>query len=288
MKKSIVCLFLILWAGVGLASETGNNNVKEGEPTVTEYDSFESLFTLYQPYLDNITAYKPIYFLMGVDPEDSRFQISLKYQLFSQACPLALCKPWLTGIQLGYTQTSSWDLESDSAPFEDTSYKPEVFFRTTNLSFRPGFLKGMFLKAGILHESNGQADERSRSTNYLYLKPIGIMYNEESGLGLQIAPKFTAYFNNSDSTNPDLDKYRGQLELELKVGKSDGIVLDSFFRFASEGESVQLDLTYPISLAFFSDLSLYLHAQYVDVLAETLLNYKERTEAIRVGIALVR
>lgn len=289
MKKIVILVCLILWGGGAFAADAISETEKGERASIpSTYESFDSLFTLYQPYLANISAYQPIYFLMGANPEESRFQISLKYQLFSETCPIALCKPWLAGFHLGYTQTSSWDLKSDSAPFEDTSYKPEIFFLSKNMKFRPGLFKGLFFQTGVLHESNGQADDRSRSTNMLYVKPIAIMYSESTGYGLQISPKITSYFNNSDSTNPEFKDYRGPLELELKAGKTDGLVLDTSLRWAKEGTSLQLDLTYPISLSIFSNLSLYLHAQYADALAETLLNYKERTQAFRIGISLVR
>ncbi len=290
MRSIIACILFVLLSTSGFAAESPSANKagKEDQPKQTTYESLDSLFSLYQPYLSNIGAYKPIYFLVGVNPKDSRFQISLQYQLFSEECPLALCEPWLAGIHLGYTQTSSWDLKSNSAPFEDTSYKPEVFFLTKNVSLRPRWTKGLFYQFGLKHESNGQADEKSRSTNMFYVKPIGIIYSEASGLGIQISPQFTAFFNNSDSTNPHIADYRGRFGLELKTGWARGAVLDSVFRFAKKGISTQLDLTYPISLSFFSNLSLYLHVQYADALAETLLNYRERNEALRIGIALVR
>ena len=38
-----------------------------------EFETLDSLFALYQPYLKNIAAYEPMYFLVGTDPEDSKF-----------------------------------------------------------------------------------------------------------------------------------------------------------------------------------------------------------------------
>jgi outer membrane phospholipase A len=252
------------------------------------YDSIDSLFTLYQPYLTNIGSYKPVYFLVGADPEDSRFQLSFKYQLFGDESPLARKHPWVTNIHLGYTQTSSWDLKSDSAPFEDTSYMPEVFFLTHNMVGGGGRIDGLFFQAGVQHESNGQGGDASRSTNYVYLCPVGVFYKEELKAGFAIAPKLVGFFNNSDNTNPDIDDYRGNFELEMKVGVAESVVLGSRFRFAPEGSSIQLDMTYPLSMAFFSNLEVYLHLQYVDTLAETLKNYEERTEAFRIGFSIVR
>ncbi|MBC8430558.1 MAG: phospholipase A [Desulfobacterales bacterium] len=253
-----------------------------GSESPEAYATLDSLFTLYQPYLANLTAYEPMYFLVGTDPRKSKFQISFKYRPMNTEAPLA------KGLHFGYTQTSFWDLKSNSAPFKDTSYKPELFFLSPNINSRPSWIKGFFIQTGFQHESNGRDGEFSRSTNFLYAKPVFIFYDPKLGYGLQVAPKMWAYINNDEETNPDLDDYRGYFELEIKLGTPDSFVLGSFFRWADEGASVQLDLTYPIHRFPFSNFDFYLQAQYTNALAESLLNYQERTEAVRLGFSIVR
>ena len=268
-------------------SKTEVAHTDDAEPP-EDYVSLESLFTLYQPYLVNIAAYEPMYFLFGTDPEESKFQVSFKYQFFNIDNPLAKDHPWIKGLHFGYAQTSFWDLESDSVPFKDTSYKPEFFFLSSNINARPSWLKGFFVQTGFQHESNGRSGEFSRSTNYLYVKPFFILYNEKSHYGLQIAPKFWIYVNNNNNTNPDLDDYRGFFDLELKFGKAESFVLGSNLRWADEGPSIQLDLTYPLDRLMFRNFDLYFQVQYVNALAESLLDYRERNEALRLGFAIVR
>jgi hypothetical protein len=65
-------------------------------------------------------------------------------------------------------------------------------------------------------------------------------------------------------------------------------VLGSYLRWAKEGASVQLDLTSPIHRCLFRNTHFYLQAQYVGALAERLIEYRERTEAVRLGLAIVR
>lgn len=287
----VFAIFLIVmmpWVSC-IAAEPADETVDVEETAATaRYESLDRLFSLYQPYLSNISPYKPIYFLYGADPEDSRFQISLKYQLLGEKCPLNKSCEWMKGLHLGYTQTSSWNLESDSSPFEDTSYQPEIFYLTDNVSARPGWIDVLFCQLAVQHESNGRAEDESRSTNYFYFTPSAIIYNESNQLGIQVSPKFVYFFNNSDDTNPDIDKYRGNFELEIKAGRAEDLVLGANFRFASKGTSMQLDLTYPLSMGFFSNLEFYLHAQYARAYAETLIDYQERTQAFRFGIAIVR
>ena len=253
-----------------------------------KYESLDAMFALYQPYLGNFAAYEPMYFLVGTDPQDSSFQISFKYRFFNPGGPLALGHPWVKGFHFAYTQTSFWDLKSSSMPFEDTSYKPELFYLSSNIDTGAKGVRRLFLQTGFQHESNGRGGDASRSTNYLYAKPILIFYSEQSRLGLQIAPKVWAYVANEESSNPDLADYRGYFDLELKLGQGDGLVLGSNFRWAQEGGSLQLDLTYPLRRILFGNIDVYLQAQYVNSLAESLLNYKERSEALRFGLAIVR
>ena len=247
-----------------------------------------SLFTLYQPYFGNIGAYKPMYFLLGTDLSKSKFQISFNYRFFNPESDVAERHPWVKGLHFGYTQTSFWDLKSSSAPFEDTSYKPELFWVSKNFMSSGSQVKGLFLQSGFQHESNGRGGGESRSTNFLYVHPLFIFFSDTNHYGFQVALKIWTYVNNDNDTNPDLDQYRGYFDLELKFGKMDGFVLGPSFRWADEGASIQLDLTYPLHRFLFNTLDIYLHVQYANALAESLIDYKDRTHAFRLGFSVVR
>ncbi|NNK02457.1 MAG: phospholipase, partial [Desulfatitalea sp.] len=240
------------------------------------------------PYLSNISAYEPIYFLVGTDPAQSKFQISLKYRLFGDENQMARKHSWVSGIHFGYTQTSFWDLASDSAPFEDTSYKPELLYMTKNIRQKPDWMHALFVQFGARHESNGRAGNESRSTNTIYLQPVFVFYKPTTRIGLGVFPRVWLYAENDDDTNADLQDYRGYCELTLKVGKADGFVLGTKLGFAEQGASVQADLTFPLSQRLSSSAGIYLQVQYVDTLAESLLDYRDRTQAFRLGFALVR
>ncbi len=260
----------------------------QGGPSEEADVTLESLSTLYQPYLVNLSAYQPMYFLVGTDPKKSKFQISLKYRLLNTGGSFISRHPSLRGIYMAYTQTSFWDLKADSAPFEDTSYKPELFFVTPNIKFRPSWMKGLFVQTGTQHESNGLGGDQSRSTNYAYIKPMMIFFNSRTRYGLLVSPRFQAYIGNDNETNPDLADYRGYAEIEIKAGKAERLVVGSLFRFADQGTSVRVDLTYPIHGFISNNVNLYLQAQYANMLAESLLDYRSRTHAVRFGFSIVR
>jgi len=276
-------------SGTSTDTKSTPANQEDTAPDATvSYDNIDSLFTMYQPYLDNISAYQPICFLVGTDPGESTFQFSFKYRLFDLESPLLEKIRFLNGFHFAYTQTSFWDLSAASLPFGDTSYNPELFLVSPKMDAGLSPTHSLYFQTGIQHESNGQGGEDSRSTNFLYAQPIFITYNPKTTFGFLITPKVWAYIENDEETNADLPDYRGYFNLELICGFADSLVLGSNLRWASEGGSIQLDATFPIHRIISGISGAYLQVQYVNGLAESLLNYDERTEAIRIGLSIVR
>lgn len=273
----------VLWA----AEEQPHSVPSPGPDNLTD-DCYDFFFYTYQPYLENISAYNPMYFLFGTNPKNSMFQFSFKYKFIKNRSNQPSAAPWYSKIYFAYTQTSFWDLKSESMPFDDTSYKPELFFLSSNYRGLESAFAGFFLQMGARHESNGQSAELSRSTNTVYIKPIMIFYNKHSEWGLQIAPRLCAYFNNDNDTNPDLKDYRGFMNLQVKFGKADNVVVDNHIWTAREGISFQTDITYPLNRHIPTSLDIYFQAQYSNRLAERLRDYQERTEVFRLGFAVIR
>lgn len=257
-------------------------------------DTFEQIQTLFQADFPYLPAYEPTYFDVGIDPENSKFQFSFKYRLFGPKYAWAKTHPWLTGFHFGYTQTSLWDLQAESKPFEDTSYKPELFYLSQNINLDVSWLSFFCIQTGLQHESNGKGGTDSRSTNHLYVRPI-FAFIMGDDYHLKVAPKAWLYVNNDNDTNSDLEDYRGYFDFSLKFGKQNGLVLGSNLRHGSEGGSMQVDLTCPLYKILFLDENqtllspnLYLHTQYFNGYAESLLNYNKKDHALRLGIAFVR
>ena len=244
---------------------------------------------LTQSFLEDLSVYEPIYFLFGVDPglEESKFQLSFKYRLFNPEGWMATKAAWLSGFHLGYTQRSIWDLAAKSKPFDDTSYMPELFYLLPKIELNSARISAFGVQGGFQHESNGKGGEDSRSTNYLYLKPV-VAIHLTGDYYLKIAPKFFTYINNDDDTNEGLEDYRGNVDLEVAVVDLEGVALNSHLWWAKEGISLQLDLTYPMTRLFGKNLNFYLHGQYYSGYAETLLHYDQRHDVFRLGFSIVR
>jgi phospholipase A1/A2 len=235
-----------------------------------------------------ISAHDPMYFLAGDQSPNAKFQLSFKYQFLNETSPHATNWPALKGVKLAYTQTSLWDLSSPSAPFFDTSYKPALLYawdRVMGGQERSHFR--LDLQGGLQHESNGKGGVDSRSMNMIYLRPTFIFGRDDS-FQLTLQPRVWGYLGGLND-NPDLDEYRGYVDLRAVVGWRRGLQLAALGRMGHEGNhtSLQLDLTYP-TMNLFSSFSVYLQAQYFTGYGESLLRYNERTDSFRVGFALYR
>ncbi len=245
--------------------------------------------TMVQSFIDKLSVYKPMFFLFGVVPglEQSNFQFSFQYRLFNPGGFLAQQAPWIGGFHLGYTQRAIWDLKDESIPFEDTSYMPELFYLVPKIDLQMDRVSAFGIQSGIQHESNGEGGDDSRSTNYLYIQPI-LGIHLAGPYHLKVAPKIFTIFANEDETNPDLVDYIGYVNLELGIFDPNGLALNTHSLWASEGPTVQLDLTYPMTRLLGKSLNLYLQAQYFSGYAQTLINYNVRQSAFRLGVAIVR
>ncbi len=242
-----------------------------------------------QFFKDHISGYEPFYFIAGTESPNAKFQISFKYQLVNSHGWLADHASALEGFHFGYTQTSLWDWNAKSAPFFDSSYKPELLYSLERvLGGKPTNWFRLDLQGGLQHESNGKGGADSRSMNIAYLRPTFI-FGHDDGLQLTLQPRAWVYVGDL-SDNPDMADYRGYADLRVVVGWQRGVQLAALGRIGDHGnhESLQLDLTYPLMKLLSDSFTVYLHAQYFTGYGESLLGYKEKESSFRIGFALYR
>ncbi|WP_269496066.1 phospholipase A [Castellaniella sp. S9] len=257
------------------AAESGSGSgsgIAEGEPS--PFDTFRNA----------ISPYEPIYFIVGNrDGADARFQLSFKYRLLSPEDPAKA--GFMDNWYFGYTQTSLWDLHSDSIPFVDTSYNPSLFWNKDVLWESRSHDWSVGLNAGVEHLSNGKNDDDSRSLNDLYVQPA-FNYRFEGGSQLSFTPRFKYYFSTDrDMRYPD---YLGRIDWKLRWAQDDSWALSGLYRQGSEGRNaVQLEAAWPLRHTFLH-MNGYLYAQYFRGYGETLLGYQQKASpVVRFGIALV-
>ncbi|SYZ73011.1 Outer membrAne phospholipase a [Candidatus Zixiibacteriota bacterium] len=133
------------------------------------------------------------------------FQISAKHQLFD------------TRIYFAYTQISFWQAydHNNSAPFRETNYNPELFYRTKHIALPSAFLGA---DIGFEHESNGQRPPISRSWNLLYFSPYYSRNNFLLHLKVRYRFPEDQKKNPLDALgddNPDITDFLGYADLQI-------------------------------------------------------------------------
>ncbi len=237
---------------------------------------------------EHLSGYEPMYFVAGPDSPNAKFQFSLKYQLLNNEGPLARKAPWARGFNLAYTQTSLWDWNQASAPFLDSSYKPEFLYSWERVvGGRPTNSVRLDLQTGLQHESNGKGGLDSRSLNIAYLRPT-LTLGRDDHFQLSLQPRAWVYIGDL-SDNPDIAHYRGYADLRAIIGWKQNVQLSAIGRLGSSGDkgSLQLDLTFPL-MRLWRNFSAYLQAQYFIGYGESLLLYNQRSTAYRFGFAIYR
>ncbi|MCX6832709.1 MAG: phospholipase A [candidate division Zixibacteria bacterium] len=133
------------------------------------------------------------------------FQVSAKHRIFN------------TPIYFAYTQISFWQAydRNNSAPFRETNYNPELFWRTMRFPFYAGQVGA---DIGFEHESNGQKPPLSRSWNLLYACP----YYYRSNLLLYLKLRYRISEDKKEypgaavgDDNPDITDFLGYSDVQL-------------------------------------------------------------------------
>lgn len=273
----------------GTSPAAGSGNVRPASPKTppvptTESHRRENPASTLATFQSAISPYEPIYFDMGnKGGRNARFQVSFKYRLFTPTDP---ANPGvMDSLYLGYTQTSLWDLESDSLPFVDTSFKPSIFWRRDSLWGTADGQAFLGLATGVEHESNGKSGDDSRSINFAYVQPE-FNYRMSGGSTLTFAPRIKSYFGMGN--NRDYTDYAGYVDWKLRWAQDNGLVLSGLYRHGSNGRSTtQIEAAWPLRRTFL-DMNGYLHVQYFQGYGQTLLGYDRKSDPqVRLGIALV-
>jgi outer membrane phospholipase A len=231
--------------------------------------------------------HEPMYFVVGGDkPSGARYQLSFRYRLFDGQGVVAETFPLVRGLYFGFTQTSLWDLASDSKPFRDTSFRPSLFYQWKISNPLVG--DTLALAAGYEHESNGRDGTDSRSIDTLFARADLRYHLPDGRTYVGVEPKVLTYIDKDD--NPDITRYRGYGQLGLRIGRDDSLVLSTILRRGTAGVgSTQFDLSYPLRRSIFSGVGAFVHLQYFNGYGQTLLDYDEsRHPQIRVGVSIVR
>lgn len=221
------------------------------------------------------SPYQPTYFIIG--EKDLKLQLSGKYRVARNF-----------NLYAAYTQTMFWSIFSDSQPFKDINYNPELFYRLFEMQNNDDLLKS--IDFGYSHRSNGKDGLDSRSINRVFVKT-----NLASRIGRHDVVAELMFYKIVDGANYNSDSRKhmgywdfvfyvtnllthnkGSLSLQLKLNA--GVKI---YNTNMGGRTV--GLIYDFGSENFNP-SLYL--QYYSGYMENLLEYNKNTDQIRLGFIL--
>lgn len=216
-----------------------------------------------------------------LDPNEIKFQISLKAELVSRyafdrigVTPL-LGHIGINSVRLwfAYTHLVNWQMYNTEAsrPFRETNYEPEAILTFGTGNEGDGF---KLVNLGLAHQSNGQAEARSRGWNRVYAQG-GWEWGRVSVLARvwHRLPESAA-----DDDNPDIANYLGNGDLVVRHQTERGYVSSLLVR----RRFVQLDWATPLRATLGAAR---LHVQLSSGYGETLIDYNHNQTTIGVGVS---
>jgi len=183
-------------------------------------------------------------------------------------------------VWAAYSQQSNWQMfnSSNSAPFRETNYEPEVI-----ASFGTDAQSGLKLvNLGFSHQSNGRAGKESRSWNRIYLQG-GWEWDEFSLLarGWWRVPE-----KPWKDDNPDIEQFMGRGDLVAHWEPHDRSQSLSFLvrnnlRSRHNHGYMQLDWAIPLKLGNAARFHLQLGSGY----GESMLDYNHAQNTLGIGFS---
>ena len=206
---------------------------------------------------------------------ETAFQISLQKPLFYDVFDMN------ETISAGYSQSSWWQTAKSSTPFRETNYRPEIFV-TVPMRFEA--LPSLdYLRAGLLHESNGQGGEKSRSWNRVYLEAK--LYAGS----LVVIPRAWARIPESKGSddNPDIEKYIGNMDINFALpyrGHIFTAMVRNNLHFDKTNRGAgELGWLFP-----FGKSGVYGYVKYFTGYGESLIDYNRHTDKVGIGFAILK
>lgn len=240
-----------------------------------------------------LTPYRPNYFLPltldsspnsgafegfrgdnGIDHAEAKFQISLEFDVWRNMLNSH------SDLYFGYTQVAWWQLynRDASSPFRETNYEPEL-----GVILRPDLnilgLNSRQMRFGIVHQSNGRSEPRSRSWNRLY----GILMLDRGNFASALRFWYRLPEDEDEDDNPDITDYYGNFELYGFYKWRDqtfGMMLRNNLDREDNRGAIQLDWSYPLN----DRLKFYV--QYFNGYGESLIDYNTSTNRLGFGLML--
>jgi phospholipase A1 len=181
-----------------------------------------------------------------------------------------------------YTNRSFWQVYDhvDSEPFRETNHEPETWLQMENDWTVFGF-KNTVNAIGIVHQSNGQSGDQSRTWNRLFANFIF----EKGHWAMEFKPWTRIFRDYGAIDNPDIDDFMGHGEIRAAYANK-GHVISGMIRnqFESDFDRGALELSWSFPLFGYPYFKGYV--QYFHGYGESLLDYNHKVNRIGIGLSV--
>lgn len=215
-----------------------------------------------------------------IDKFEAKFQLSFKAPVFENIFKKN------DGLYFAFTMQSFWQMykSSLSSPFRETNYQPEVFYFIEN-DWQSGPWKNPIIMFGIEHQSNGRAQQLSRSWNRIYANFIF----EKDNLVISFKPwyrlpehKKLNPLQAKGDDNPDIGKFMGNFEFRSVYhwkNQNFSLMIRNNLKSNNKG-AIELGWTFPMGKRFKG------YTQIFSGYGESLIDYNHKINRIGIGILL--
>lgn len=272
------CRYIIVLLAVFISSLTQARAqiVSPERDQVLDVDSVKKAFDD-APYFG---LYKDNYFIFGpaIGMKPTKYNTNVKFQISISQRLTKRTLPFGSYLYLFYTQKCFWDVLRKSFPMTDLNFNPGIGLT------KPLFVKDRFIgKVSLIleHESNGKAEEDSRSWNR-----ISFAGNILIDPTMMVHGKIWIPIVDGEN-NRDLLDYYGLYQFGItymtpskRFGGS--IILTKRKGWNPFNFNTVLELSYKL----FNNENQYLFMQYYNGYGEGLLDYKTFKSQLRIGICI--
>jgi phospholipase A1 len=243
-----------------------------------EFDNADSLLHVFDK-LPAFGIYKDNYFIVGTNVSgtpnswnsDLKFQVSIRHRLTNSMFPFK------TYLFLTYSQKAFWDVFRKSLPFRDLNYNPTIGFGKALIS-KKRFLGTLLFQ--FEHESNGKDGVDSRSWNKISLTS-NIIFDRNWTL---YAKAWIPIVDGEN--NKDLTRYTGWGNIGGQYKSNDTKYYFSLVINKRSVPNFSANIIMNLAVRIFDDENQYLFAEFYNGYGESLLNYNEFRQRLRVGFVI--
>jgi len=213
---------------------------------------------------------------INLDSTEAQFQLSIK-------TPLAI-DIFGSSIDLygAYTLRSFWQVYNSkvSSPFRESNHEPGAWLQMPSDLEMFG-VKNTANVLGIVHQSNGQTGDYSRSWNRVYAAFVF----EKNNFAFAIKPWFRIPEDEEEDDNPDITDYLGHGNIRIAYKHDDHVFsLMSRNNLESGFKRGAIELGWSFPLFKYDFLKGYV--QYFSGYGESLIDYNSHVSHISFGLLL--